>query len=203
MQDLLKFHIGCGPNILDGWLNADLTPEPNAIAIDAASVLPFDNCSFSHVFSEHFIEHLDYKEATSFASECWRVLVPGGRIRTATPDLRFLIQLYDETKTDTQREYLEWAARTFLPDIPVVLEAFIINNFFRAWGHKFIHDEQTLTLLLRTAGFEDIRRYRPGISDDPALCNLESHGRWIPQEVNDLETFVLEAVKPSESRVQP
>lgn len=192
-----KLHIGCGPNILDGWLNADLTPEAGAVAIDAASDLPFDDGSCSYIFSEHFIEHLDYKEAASFVSECRRVLVPGGKIRTATPDLRFLIQLYDGDKTDIQKEYVEWAARTFLPDIPAVLDAFIINNFFRAWGHKFIHDERTLTLLLRTAGFENIKGYRPGISDDPSLCNLESHGRWITQEFNDLETFVLEAVKPS------
>ena len=196
MQNPPKLHIGCGPNMLDGWINTDLTAGPNIIAVDAASILPFGDCSFRYVFSEHLIEHLDYKEASSFVSECWRVLVPGGIIRTATPDLRFLIQLYDGNKSETQREYVDWAARTFL-DIPVVLDAFIINNFFRAWGHKFIHDEDTLTLLLVTAGFEDVKRYRPGISDDPSLCNLESHGRLISQEFNDLETFVLEAVKPS------
>ena len=196
MQNPPKLHIGCGPNMLDGWINTDLTAGPNIIAVDAASILPFGDCSFRYVFSEHLIEHLDYKEASSFVSECWRVLVPGGIIRTATPDLRFLIQLYDGNKSETQREYVDWAARTFL-DIPVVLDAFIINNFFRAWGHKFIHDEDTLTLLLVTAGFEDVKRYRPGISDDPSLCNLESHGRLISQEFNDLETFVLEAVRPS------
>jgi len=29
---------------------------------------------------------------------------------------------------------------SFLPDAGIYLDTFVINNFFRFWGHKFIYD---------------------------------------------------------------
>ena len=197
MDDLPKLHIGCGPNILAGWLNVDLVKRPGVrLLLDASVSLPFQNESCRYIFSEHFIEHLDYRQASRFISESFRVLVCGGKIRLATPDLSFLIRLYHRDKTDLQKRYIQWVTETFLPDAPLAMDTFVINNFFRAWEHKFIHDEASLTLLLRTGGFIAVERFAPRDSRDEALRHLESHGRWISDEFNKLETFVLEATKP-------
>jgi hypothetical protein len=50
---------------------------------------------------------------------------------------------------------------------------------------------------LATAGFTDIRRYPVGRSDDPALNDIEQHGRNMDsREMIEFETMVLEAAKP-------
>jgi predicted SAM-dependent methyltransferase len=192
-----KLQLGAGPNILPGWLNTDLFPESREIVfVDAATPLPFDDCSFDRVFSEHLIEHLEYRQGALMLRECFRVLRPGGRIRIATPDLRFLIELYNPEKSELQVRYVSWAAREFAPDARAAQEVFVINNFFRAWGHQFIYDRQALQEAMRGAGFTGFGPCRVGESDDRNLRGLEAHGRQIPEEFNELETLVLEGVKP-------
>ena len=72
----------------------------------------------------------------------------------------------------------------------------MINNFFRAWGHCFIYDAETLTHALSMSGFREISLYKPGVSEDPNLNNLESHGKEIGNEaINQFETIVIEGRK--------
>lgn len=226
-----KLQVGCGGNILTGWLNSDLNPirsigvymasreeQPAAsgavmdshstvrafkdvIFVDATKRLPFPDDSFDYVFSEHMIEHIGYPDAMRLISEAHRVLKPGGKVRISTPDLRFLIDLYNQDKSETQERYLAWAINSFQPDmrfeeIPDA-DTFVINNFVRNWGHQFIYDEKTLGGSLERVGFGDMRRCQPGESDDMNLHDIESHGRRISDDFNRLESIVLEAVKPA------
>jgi len=48
--------------------------------------LPFEDRSFSFVYSEHFFEHLPSSLARELFKECYRVLKVGGVIRTVVPD---------------------------------------------------------------------------------------------------------------------
>src|SRR5215216_3456181 len=91
-----KLHLGCGKHSLAGWLNTDMNecPASSIIKLDATKPFPFEPGSFAYVFSEHMIEHIPFKDGTSMLKECFRVLQPGGKIRIATPDFRFLVNLY-------------------------------------------------------------------------------------------------------------
>ncbi len=112
-----------------------------------------------------------------------------------TPDLEKILSLYFVTQ-DGQREYKSWALKhNDLPRVPRA-ECFIINHFMRAWGHRFIYDEATLTNSLLQAGFVNVRRFEPGDSDDPNLSGIERHGLWIGERANRFETMVLQAEKP-------
>ncbi len=191
-----KLQLGSGLNILDGWLNTDLIPSENAIYLNVKKPFPLEDNIFQYIFCEHLIEHLDYSEGEFMLQECFRSLKPGGKIRIATPDLKFLTDLYNIEKSEIQKQYISWAANLFLSDIKDPSDTFVINNFFRNWGHKFIYDFKTLSNSLSGAGFVKIVGCSVGNSEDDNFQNIESHGKRIPDKFNKLETMVIEAEKP-------
>ena len=80
-----------------------------------------------------------------------------------------------------------WENNLFLSYIPS-LRDFVLNNFFRAWGHKFVYDEASLTASLLTTGFFKIRRVPLNVSEDPELQKLE-HTERLPPGFLELETM--------------
>ena len=201
-----KLQIGCGELPLAGWLNTDLDPgiaraaraHGSVVYMDASARFPIPDDAFDYVYAEHVIEHVTYAEGRTMLSESHRVLRRGGRIRVATPDLRQLVQLYvdREHPSADQSEYVNWIAETFFADRTRVGVTFVLNNAFRAWGHMFLYDEETLRSTLLDAGFVDVRRVPFGESDDPNLRGLERHGAVVDSlAMNEFETMVLEASK--------
>jgi predicted SAM-dependent methyltransferase len=191
-----KLHVGCGGHPLAGWLNSDLDPRRwSTLRLDAARRFPLDDACLDYVYSEHMIEHLTLPQGRRFLTECRRVLKPGGRIRTATPDLAFLLDLLRPDKSALQQQYVRWAAATFLPGVQGADASAVVNNFFRDWGHRFIYDEPTLRRELAAAGFAGIVRRALNASDDPNLRGLENESR-LPAGFLALETMVLEAERP-------
>lgn len=196
---LRKLNLGSGTNLLEGWINTDLFPRnsPRPVLLDATESLPFPDNSFDYVFTEHMIEHLTFAQGLALLRECYRILKPGAKIRIATPDLRMLFDLCHEPRTDLQERYIRWSVENFIPGAATHHEAFVINNFFRNWGHQFIYDEATLRASLERAGFVDVLRCAPGESEDEHLHGIESHGRTLGSEdMNRLETMALEARHP-------
>jgi predicted SAM-dependent methyltransferase len=190
-----KLHIGCGGNILPEWLNTDYFPtNPNIAYLDATKQFPFQDGTFDYVFSEHMIEHITYADGLIMLKQCNRILKSGGKIRLSTPNLRFLVDLYSENKSELQERYIQWASDLFIKN-GVYSDTMVINNFVRDWGHVFIYDEKTLRLALEVSGFVDVHSYRINESDDPALKNLENEER-MPAGFLQLESFTLEARKP-------
>lgn len=190
-----KLHLGCGNNILSHWLNSDFSPEnKNIFHLDATRPFPFPDQSFNYVFSEHMIEHITYQDGLAMLKECYRILCKNGKIRISTPDLKFLVELYSEPKTDLQLRYIKWASASFTPD-GVSSDTIVINNFVRNWGHLFIYDEKTLRYALNESGFVDVVRLNINESNDLNLTNLENEKR-MPEGFLQLESMTLEARRP-------
>jgi len=194
-----KLQLGTSHNPLAGWLNTDVVPESADVAyLDATRKFPFDDNVFDYVACEHMIEHIDHSGAITMLSESFRVLKPGGRIRLATPNLRMLIGLCAPETTAAQNQYMDWIAKKLEPE-PVDCKAvFVLNNAFRAWGHQFLYDPETLKVTMARCGFTDLKSFTPGISDDPNLRGIEAHGREIGNEaINAFETFIIEGQVPA------
>ncbi|MCU0513265.1 MAG: class I SAM-dependent methyltransferase [Anaerolineae bacterium] len=109
-QPPVKLHFGCGPRVLRGWLNFDLSYEPyekylqyygdrfyapdvrgtadDLFVHDVSQAgLPLPDNSVDVVFHEDFIEHLSQRTQLLFLAETWRVLKPGGVHRINTPSI--------------------------------------------------------------------------------------------------------------------
>lgn len=192
-QSFRGLHVGAEFYALENWFNTDLTPlKPGIYYLDATEPLPFPSHSFDFIFSEHMIEHIPLASGLKFLAECRRVLKPSGILRIATPNLRNILALgsnHDPRVT----MYLEWAAKFSALPTSFPLDTMVINNFFRAWGHQFLYDPETLTTALQQASFRDITRAQVGLSGHFPLQGLERHGDTIGQWVNEFETMVFEA----------
>lgn len=196
---LRKLHIGCGSNIIRSWLNSDFKPISGKILhLDATKEFPFKDDMFDYIFSEHMIEHISYINAFVMLSECQRVLRNNWKIRITTPNLQFLINLYQGNKSKIQIEYIKWSTNNFIKSVPYPDDTFVINNFVRDWGHLFIYDEKTLRSLLERAGFSKITTCNLNESESESLRNLENIKR-MPEGFLQLESFTLEATKSHDS----
>ena len=186
-----KLHLGCGITVLHGWINTDLYPQSNDIIYLDVTDPPYPviDEDIDYIFQEHLIEHLTYEQGSVMLNECYRIMKPNGKIRISTPDLQFLIDLYSQ-ESKLHKEYINWASK----DLPYNTNTFVINNYVRAWGHKFIYDKKTLHLLLKNTGFIDITEHKLNESNDKEFRNLENESKYPPNFLQ-LETFTLEAKK--------
>ena len=179
---------------MKGWLNTGISLRESwkGVYMDAGKLFPLPDSCFDYVYSEHLFEHLTYPQAINMLKESYRVLKPGGVIRIATPDLRFLLGLYQEPEKPIHQEYIEYSAKSGgLPASPV----YVINRFHTAWGHQIIYDKETLSDLLVRAGFKDVCSCEVGQSKHIALKGVENHFKILPEAFNRLETMILEATK--------
>jgi len=191
-----KLQIGCGGNELDGWLNTNFYPRKYQILhLDVIKPFPFKADTFDYIFSEHMIEHITFDQGLIMLKECWRVMKPKAKIRIATPNLFFLIDLLNDSPNDLQQAYMKWNTENFIPTAPYENGVFVLNNYVRNWGHLFIYDLKTLKHSLESCGFVDVIECKLSTSEDPVLQNLENQRR-MPDGFLKLESIVLEARKP-------
>jgi predicted SAM-dependent methyltransferase len=192
----LKVHLGCGAQLMRGWINLDLNaarsvrraarrlpPDTRFIEYDLRlGRLPLDSGSCARIYSSHFFEHLDYERGVALMRDCHRVLRPGGVFRAALPTFRAMF-----------RAYLEGDARYFegvvlaevRPDVEPGTETLLdqLNYGVYQYGeHKCLYDEEKLCRVLRHLGFEA----RPA-DFDPALDPAN--------ELRRRYSFYVEAVK--------
>jgi predicted SAM-dependent methyltransferase len=106
----IKLHFGCGPRILKGWVNIDLSyahygpylqyytdkhyPEHIRGSREDLFIinllkdgLPLPDNSVDLIFHEDFFEHLTQKEQFVFLAETLRVMKPGAVHRVNTPNV--------------------------------------------------------------------------------------------------------------------
>ncbi len=155
----LRLHIGSGSQRLEDWVNVDIRPFPGVdLVADVNRGLDF--ASVDAVYAEHFLEHLAADDAFDFLAAIYRMLTPEGRLRLSTPNL-------------------DWVWRTHYrlagPAEHKIASALKINRAFHGWEHKFLWNQETLSAALVATGFNNLRWYRHGESDDATFRGLERH----------------------------
>ena len=202
-NDCRKLQIGCGDNLLESWLNTDISGRLGTGYLNAGEKFPFEKNTLDYIYSEHVFEHLEIDQQMNMLEEACRVLKRKGIMRIATPNLDFLFKIYRDPQMDAHREYVHWAVNNSLTlrDVknkirtPSTHYCYVINNFFKAWGHQMVHNLESLEQIGLQAGFSTVRKCEVGKSEDPVLQGVEKHGEVIPEEMNLLETMVVELIK--------
>jgi predicted SAM-dependent methyltransferase len=197
-QTVRKLQIGAGGNDPVGWLNSDIAPSPEEIYLDATRPYPFPDGSFQYVFSEHVIEHVSWEGGVAMLRECHRVLAPGGKVRTVTPNLRKFMQLVEDSTRPGDQEFIAAKLRIHRWPVTPVPAVYILNAEARDWGHQFLYDPATLRKSLELAGFQQINEYPVEQITDPVFREAERRARdpgsdlWV---VGKWEAMAIEATR--------
>lgn len=139
----MKLHLGCGKRHIPGFVHIDAVDYPHVdhvSTIDNLSFIPDDSVDL--IYNCHVLEHFKRREVERVLREWWRVLRPGGMLRTSVPDFAALGEIYRRTgKLDLVIGPL-FGRQDYLYNI-----------------HYNVFDFQTLSLSLQRAGFAEIERY--------------------------------------------
>jgi predicted SAM-dependent methyltransferase len=184
MSEITKVHIGCGPSArLEGWWNTDLRPfEGIDQALDAVKPWPWRNC-LTHVYAEHFLEHLGIDQAIAFLTHAGDALREGGRLRLSTPNLTWVMATHYTLGSAVDHQTRR-------------MQTLRINRAFHGWGHQFLWSEDMLVGLMASMGYQHVETFAYGESRDPALQAIERHGGYLID--NGLSNVIIvEAVRGS------
>ncbi|MFI0218255.1 class I SAM-dependent methyltransferase [Streptomyces lydicus] len=168
-----KVQIGGGAHRLDGFYNIDAVP-PADLLWDVREGIPLHDATVEFLFSEHFLEHIDYpRSAKHYAREGHRVLAPNGQLVTGVPDAGYVLNQYPAGPEQAAQMIERWyAKRNCREDINTFLD--LINYVFRDQDddpiynpHYWAYDHEKLVQLFTEAGFSTVEPW----TFDPALAN--------------------------------
>jgi SAM-dependent methyltransferase len=147
----LELDIGCGNSKRLGFIGIDSRKTDRVDVIADASMLPFKDGSFDHVFSSMVIEHFSHRVVGVVLREWARVLRSGGIMEIRCPDLRL-------------RSLLLFLNPSWSNIINVYGEQDYSGNF-----HKCGFSYDILKSLLESVGVKDIRRVIKGYRGIPFI----------------------------------
>ena len=191
-----RLNLGCGFNVLPGWLNTDLEGGRHGTTyMDALRTFPMPDNSLDAILCEHLIEHLPSEGGRFLLNESFRVLKPKGAIRVITPDLESLARLCVSEPDDAGRSYLDFVAKLHGRDVIEPSDA--LNYIFYEYGHRHIYTIARLRTAMTAAGFVEISESRGAHPQREIFAGAEGHPAFMGAANDAFEAFALEGVKPS------
>lgn len=151
---MLKLHLGCGKNPLNGYVNVGLADFGHISIKTDARNLPFKDESAEVIYASHLFEYFDRCcevngkiEAFEVLKEWRRVLATGGILRLAVPDFPRLIEVYTKYRNLNKG-------------------GGVLGPLYGHWPipggmvhHKTVYDFDTLKDVLVQAGFHNVRQW--------------------------------------------
>ncbi len=189
-----KLHLGCGRQIVAGWLNADKFSPAADIYLDAYQRFPFASDTFVCIYMEHLIEHIRIEKVPGCLTELQRILRPGGLLRLTCPDLELFARMYCAGRDDFFAPILERCAELRVRQparywlVRTKGGAFNTRAVHRFYHHRWFYDFETLAACLTEVGFDTVLRqsFRAGLRADAAALDTEARRA---------ESLYLDAVK--------
>jgi len=169
-----KLQIGSGKRHIPGFVNLDIF-SPADIIWDCRYGLPFEDNTFSFIFSEHFFEHLDFPiSVKNVLQDIHRTLKPGGEVVVGVPDGGKVIKAYCGRNKKFLNTLKRQAYSKRQPPVEIHGDIDLVNYLFRDQSenpnytiHYWAYDKNSLESVLRSVGFRKVERYR----FDSRYCN--------------------------------
>jgi SAM-dependent methyltransferase len=145
-QGKVNLHLGCGKIDHKEFINIDGYPFPHVHYAQVIDKLPqFNDQSVDLIYASHCLEHFNYGDTHRVLAEWYRVLKKGAVLRISVPDFDRLLDIYRANHND--------------PD--VILPQLMGGQNNKYNYHYTAFNELNLTRLLKAAGFQEVRLWRP------------------------------------------
>ena len=169
----IRLHIGCGPNILPGWVNIDRVAHAPGVRCDLdLAALPWPDGSVEAVLAEHVFEHFSFAEEAEIWPEIARILRPGGILTLEMPDFEWVCAQFLAAQDDFRAFYQVGHADHYagcgraLDQRWGILQTMLFGNQNGAGQfHRSAYTEGKLRALAAMTGFAAIevsRRFNKG-----------------------------------------
>lgn len=162
-----RLNLGSGESRKQGFLNVDLQ-RGGDLVLDLRRGLPFEDNSCELIFSEHFLEHVEYPEAIGrLLRECLRILQPGGRLTFSVPDTEWALR--DYVLGDAAPYFQACREHSWWHPTYCTTRLEHINYHFRQDGqHLFAYDFETMKKILEQSGFAEVavREFDPHLDSE-------------------------------------
>jgi len=123
----LNLNVGAGAYHLPGFVSLDYITDyyhgdtkstANVVHYDIRTdPLPYDENTVDNIYASHVIEHVETEHVERFIAETHRVLKPGGVLRIACPDARFLYHV-----STFENAFWTWRRNQFQRDARYLVE---------------------------------------------------------------------------------
>jgi len=179
----MKLHLGCGwRNFGESWVHIDAGDYGHLDHDSIVDLSRYEEESVDLIYASHVLEYFDREQVVEVLREWSRVLKTGATLRVAVPDFETLSKLYCNTEIG-------------LDNIlgPVYGKMKMSNETIY---HKTAYDFESLQKLLRSCGFQNIKRYDWRKTEH---SNFDDHSQaYIPHMQKNTGTLVslnVECVK--------
>ena len=142
-MNLIKFNLGCGPDIKPGFINIDTCPQDSRVLQMDIRKLEFEQCSVDYIYTRDVIEHLSLED-TKLSLQNWSKISKNGAklfIQTVCWDSVLKAYLGRVWNLDTVN-YMLFAGKNWVDGISR-------NEDF----HKSTYNQRYLSNLLELNGF--------------------------------------------------
>lgn len=150
--------------------------------LDISLPLPLLDHSAQYIFTEHCIEHITPGQAWDFLCECRRVLVPGGTLRVAFPDISKIVACNDAYRAAVKAGgFGDGSVRS------------CVAAALKCHGHKGSWTTALMIDVMESVGFKT-RPCAYGQSEDETLRNVEGHWKVVGRDAAESETGIVEGI---------
>lgn len=187
---------GSGDRLFDTCLNTDLCSLTDGtivtgreelfeidgrywfIQLNACEPLPLPRGYFEWVYAEHFIEHLTLPEGIAWLKQTRRLMAPGAVLRLSTPELRRYVDGFLDPDDRFYAAHRERVSALGLPQMER-RKAWMLNQIFQFYGHRWVYDADELRYALVCAGFsaETFEVCSVGQGRTPGVADLDNELR--------------------------
>jgi SAM-dependent methyltransferase len=168
-----KLHIGCGTNVLPGWINIDrIARAPGVVTDIDPTSLPFADGSVASVLAEHVLEHLTFAEERAVWQEFARVLRARGELVIEVPDFAWVCEAFLAAEDDWRsfyivghRDHYAGCGRALDQRWGILQTMFFGNQNGPGQFHRSAYTEAKIRAIARMLGFAEVaveRRFNKG-----------------------------------------
>jgi ubiquinone/menaquinone biosynthesis C-methylase UbiE len=184
------------------WTSTNIAKHSGVDRVDMRDLpTKYKDNSFDGIYSEHFIEHLYKYQGINFFKEAFRILKPGGTIRTVWPPYEFVEHLVSDEPLTGDEEYFcanyhnfYVLKHKFAPPgnkHRSIREQCALGLLYQNGEHLYVWPKQEMMETLKDIGFKRVKEYKYQESGV-----LEFKGIDTPGHIRALHSAVVEATKP-------